>query len=163
VLYTIPFHGREGGLPSALVIANDGTLYCATYGTGTILGDAAGTIFQLAPPSSSGGDWTYGLIENFGYHLLNQPLLLRGGDLITGMQGGGPGPGPNAMVFAMTPPSNPGGAWDIKYLYLFTDDPIGFELSGNSFVMDGDGTIYGATAVNNYPEGWTGTVFRVAP
>ena len=67
------------------------------------------------------------------------------------------------MVFAMTPPSNPGGSWNIKYLYRFTDDPIGFQLSGNSLVVDGEGTIYGATAVNNNPEGSTGTVFRVVP
>jgi len=99
----------QGGFLNSLAVGRDGTLYGTTFGTTSVFGEAEATVFELTPPASSGGDWTYTMLENFGAgHVLDPPLILRGGRLfaaIVGLQD---------AVFALTPPSAAGNAWTLN-------------------------------------------------
>lgn len=151
----------QGGSPTSLAVASDGTLYGTTYGSGSVTGEAAATVFELTPPASSGGDWTYTMLENFGStHQLAQPLILQGGKLFDAMLGSQDGGGSDdGAVFAMTPPSS-GDAWTLNILYKFAAPPSGL-LSIGPQLMDGLGTIYGVTRI--YQSALSGTVYRVVP
>jgi uncharacterized repeat protein (TIGR03803 family) len=156
VIYSLAATG-QGGAPNSLAVIGDGTLYGTTYGS--CCGDAAATLFKLTPPASSGGDWTYTMLNNFGSaNQLDQPLILRRGKMFDAFVGS------EDAVFALTPPSVSEGAWTVNFLHNFADQAPGFSIVGGSQVMDAGGTIYGATKVYVY-EGPspTGTVYRIVP
>jgi hypothetical protein len=152
----------QGGVPNSLAVSSDGTLYGTTYGTGYCCGEAAATVFELTPPASPGGAWTYTMLENFGIsHTLAQPLILRGGRLFDAMRGWQKGVGWDAgEVFVLSPPSAAGNAWTLNFLHNFIGEPPE-EFSIGPQVMDRDGTIYGATQVFQDPP--SGTVYRIVP
>jgi hypothetical protein len=149
----------QGGYPNSLALGSDGTLYGTTYGS-TFFGEAAATVFELTPPASAGGEWTYTKLGNFGSaHQLDQPLILRGGRLYDAFVGSESG-----AVFVMTPPSASGDAWKLNFLHDFADQATGFSIVDGTQVMDADGTIYGATGVYAYGgPSPTGTVYRIVP
>jgi hypothetical protein len=160
VIYTLASQG-QGGSPTSLAVASDGTLYGTTFGSGDATGGTAATVFELTPPASSGSDWTYTMLENFGStHQLAQPLILQGGKLFDAMLGAeGGGGSEDGTVFAMTPPSS-GDAWTLNVLYQFAAPPSGL-LSIGPQLTDGLGTIYGVTRI--YGSALSGTVYRVVP
>jgi hypothetical protein len=156
VIYTLAAKG-QGGSPTSLAVASDGTLYGTTFGSGDATGGTAATVFELTPPAVSGADWSYTILENFGStHQLAQPLVFHGGNLYDAMLGSQDGGG---TVFAMTPPSS-GDAWTLNVLYQFAAPPSGL-LSIGPQLTDGLGTIYGATRI--YGSALSGTVYRVVP
>ena len=65
VFYSFGFETGDGGEPAANIIFDSaGSMYGTTLANGLCSG--CGTVFQLAPPTSSGGDWTGTILHSFG-------------------------------------------------------------------------------------------------
>jgi hypothetical protein len=152
--------GNDGATPNAVTLGPDGSLYGSSFGT-TLIGQyvgpkGIGTVFQLTPPSSPGGNWTKTILQQFGKGKLygpDSPLILLHGNIYgtsSAPKGG--------VVFELLPPGTPGGAWSTKYLHQFTND----QSPGDPFVVDQTGTIFGTTfATAGQPVG--GTIYMIAP
>jgi len=151
ILYTLT---RSDGLsPNSLVLASDGTLYGTTFGTSDFYGTGRAVVFQLKPPASPGGSWTYTVLHDFGQNYnLNSPLILRNGNLY-----GTAASATGGQVFELQPPATVGDAWTLVHLHQFT----GNQLPGGTFVMDKNGSIFGVTAARYFAPP-SGTVYRLA-
>lgn len=152
---------------TGLVLGKDGELYGTTT-DGSISGQNsnAGTVFELKPPSTAGGDWTYTVLYAFtglsdGGYPEASVTFGRDGRLYGTTSRGGPGGfGGNGVVFALTPPATPGGTWTEEVLYTFQGKPDGANPDG-PVILGSKGEIYGTT-----PAGGTdtdGTLFRLTP
>jgi hypothetical protein len=147
----------SGGNPVALTLASDGTLYGVTCGAGVNcsfiefgrLGE--GVAFQLTPPASGDGPWSYLVLANFGQRHLDSPLVERSGNLYGTYESPSGG-----AVFELAKPTAPGGAWTVKYLHRFTNGQVPF----GPLVMDENGVLYGTTG-SLFDVVQTGTVYRV--
>jgi hypothetical protein len=118
----------DGTEPRAgVVIGSGGVLYGTTF-TGGLL--AAGTVFSLTPPASSGGSWTETVLCNFGgsdHAALNpaSALVIGSGGALDGttQDGGSTSSSCGFMgcgtIFVLTPPGSAGGAWTESILHYF--------------------------------------------
>jgi len=139
----------DGSSPNSLTLGSDGILYGTTYGSNEAT-SGRGVVFQLTPPSSTGGNWTYTVLIDFQGAHLNSPLLLHNGKLYGTLAtpvGG--------WVFELEPPPTPGGSWTTIYLHHFTNS----QTPGGTLVLDKDGILYGATGGRG-PSA-SGTIYRV--
>jgi len=182
VLYSFS-GGTDGYAPQgALVFDQAGALYGAASMGGDLVActgatPGCGVIFQLAPPTSAGGAWTYSVIYTFtgasdGIGPLGNLVFGRDGALYGVTGGGGTGSCYSASsgcgtVFALTPPSSAGGAWTETQLYLFTDGSDGANPSP-SLVWDSRGVLYGAaTWGGSRRTSWCtfgcGTIYQLTP
>lgn len=151
-------NNRDGREPFAgLIMDNKGNLYGTTleggaYLAGTIFG--AGTVFELTPPTTSGGSWTESILHSFNGTDGSAPdagLVMdtdTNGNLLH-LYGTTLG-----LVFKLTPPSTSGGKWTESVLS---------SLNGTNarLLMDKVGNLYGGTqggGVNG-----DGTVFELSP
>jgi uncharacterized repeat protein (TIGR03803 family) len=134
----------DGGWPYAgLATGPDGVLYGTLY---------AGPAFQLTPPGSPGGTWTYAFLYNIGgdaYNLLNGP----DGVLYGSMASAGIG-----WVFDLVPPLINGGAWTYGSVYSFSGSEAG--LPSGPLLIGPDGTLFGSETLAS---GESGVVFELAP
>ena len=130
-LYSFGGPPSDGAGPSDGLIADpNGTLYGATTfgGSATACCDCpgpvpgCGAVFSLTPPSTPGGAWTENVLYSFsggsdgsepvGGLVLSQNGVLYGVTLLGGAAGYG-------VVYALTPPTAPGGAWVETTVYSF--------------------------------------------
>ena len=131
--------GSDGANPVGSLAIGEGGIF---YGATTTGGDpttkcgrnmpGCGTVFSLAPPAATGGEWTHAVLFEFnggnGYQPEAGVVVGAGGVLYGTTQGGGPG-GPTACygevgcgtVFSLTPPASTGGPWTEAVLTDFTD------------------------------------------
>jgi hypothetical protein len=159
--------GGDGAVPiTALVAGPNGVLYGSTNEGGKgarcvdntverayFVGGSSncGTVFELDPPATAGGDWTETVLYNFeGLRDGGFPnaLTYRNGKLYgTATFGGDPkncGGAGCGGVFELRPPAIPGGEWTEKVIYNFTSGSDGlFPEAGVTF--GADGTIFGTT------------------
>lgn len=168
VLYM--FQGTaDGDFPSGRMVEDEaGNLYGITLTDGVI---GSGVVFQLAPPSQSGGAWTETVIYRFGQNsgdgLSPSSGLLRDhqGNLYGVTQAGG-NPACNTegvgcgVVYRLSPPKRNGEPWTETNIYLFTGGSDGSSPRGE-LALDAAGNLYGATTTGflNDP----GTVFQLSP
>jgi len=148
------------------VIGNGGVLYSTTLKGGTYSG---GTVFSLTPPSAPGGSWTEAVLHSFSYFSSTDGTLPSGNLVIDksgalyGVTGDGGSTGCRSTgcgtVFALAPPSVPGGPWAETVLYNFTAAGDGFLPTG--LALGSDGVLYGVTAAGG-SLGY-GTVFSLKP
>jgi uncharacterized repeat protein (TIGR03803 family) len=141
---------------------------------GVLLGTTSvdSTVYELIPPASSGGAWTYHNVHIFtGYpsdgNIPDGGVVIgKDGVLYGTTQRGGnsycsglsPGCG---VVFSLTPPATPGGAWTEAVLHNFNNDGTDGFYPEAGVVVGLKGALYGTTfdgGTDNY-----GTVFSLTP
>jgi len=155
--------------PVGITLGPDGVLYGATVGTinGRNCSNGCGTVFQLSPPASPGGDWTETILYAFrgvahgdGSQPNSPPIVGKDGVLYgTTSVGGAIGSG---TVYELIPPSAPGESWTEVVLYSFTGGADG--LDPLSVTLGPDGNLYGTTALGGISQGGItnqGTVFQL--
>lgn len=159
------FMGPDGANPAAPLTVGPGG---ALYGTTTEGGSATcgcGAVFQLTPPSTTGGAWTESAIYSFtgtdGDGSTPQASVVVGenGALYGTTQYGGSAN--LGTVFMLTPPSVTGGAWTETVLHSFTGQNGDGATPLAALTLSSTGVLYGTTS-----EGGTagkGTAFAVAP
>jgi uncharacterized repeat protein (TIGR03803 family) len=172
-------------MPSGnLVFDSSGNLYGTTgaseFGLNCIVG--CGSVFQLAPPSVEGGQWTETELHGFGGYDGEGPnggLLLRKGGVLYGTTiAGGDGSGylcwqivsPDGCGadFEITPPVVAGGAWTESVIYSPNGPPDTLSPSGG-LVADAAGNLYGVSSMGGTGTctdeffNSCGTVFQLVP
>ena len=146
---------------SGLIWDAAGNLYGVTAYGGTgdcvLLGVPAGcgTVYELSPPQTKGGAWTYAVLYSFKS---GKDGYLPGGDLVFDTAGNlygatsfGGGRGTTCdpgyyqgcgTVFELSPPKTKGGKWIEKVLHRFAGGTDGAYPNGG-LVLDSNGAIYG--------------------
>ena len=134
------------------------------YGTNYYGGDqfcggvpACGTVYELAPPAAAGDAWTVTTVWAFlgppndgGFPLA--PVTVGPGGVLYGtthVGGSGTCLGENAggcgVVFQLTPPSAPGGAWTESVVYSFTGVGGDGAYPVSAVVLGPNEKLYGTT------------------
>jgi uncharacterized repeat protein (TIGR03803 family) len=156
------FLGEEDGdSPEANLVYNTST--GALYGT-TIAGGASGwgTVFELSPPTKTGGLWTKTTIHSFtggtdGANPVAGLLLSSAGVLYGTTELGGAKD--FGTVFSLTPPTPPSTTWTLTTLYAFTGENGDGANPESGLVMNKE-ALYGTTTFGG--SGY-GTVFSLTP
>lgn len=125
-----------------------------------------GSVFQLAPPSVSGGSWTATDLYDFGTNgglkdaidpsygvTVSRSGALYGSTYMGGASNLG-------AVFKLTPPATSGGAWTEAVLYSFKGGTDGKDALG-SVIIGKNGVLYGATQLGGSSD--DGTIYQVTP
>lgn len=183
------FNGTDGSGPSAeligpgapgpsLAFGSNGALYGATVYGGS--GNGGGTVFELAPPATSGGAWTETVLYSLpgGPNAPRAPIgrvfigpsgALYGTASLSAFPGGITGYPAGGTVFKLTPPATPGGSWtESTLLSLWPETPMGFRpqagvvsaggsLYGTTYDPEGCGVVYELSPPVAASEAWTGT------
>jgi uncharacterized repeat protein (TIGR03803 family) len=156
VLHSFTSGGKDGELPFAGLILDQGNLYGTTGGGGD---NNTGVVFQLM--QNLDGSWTENVLYAFtgspDGEVPTAPLIFdSSGNLYgTTSKGGVYGSG---TVFKLTPHS--GGAWTENVLYDFTGGDLGGTPNAG-VIFDAKGNLYGTTqfaGANN-----VGVVFKLKP
>ena len=174
--------------PDAGVVSVGGSLYGTTYYDTD--GEGCGRVYQLSPPTASGGAWTGTAIHSFGGGSGDgceslAPLTAGPGGVVYGTTVvGGPGTPCGAYVstgcgtvFELTPPATGGGAWTETVIYSFTGINGDGAYPTASVVLGENGVLYGTTGYGGSarsgspctfpygtpPENGCGTVFALTP
>jgi len=161
-LYTFQVSSStDGDFPmGTLVFDHAGNLYGTTQGGGT---SNQGTVFELSPPSASGGPWTETVLHSFagtdGWGPVAGLYIDGGGNLYgTTVYGGlhtnGCGSG-CGVAFKLLPSS--GGTWTEQLLHRFDAQDGANPYGGLTFYR---GNYFGTTASNTKT---AGTVFELTP
>jgi len=141
--------GTDGQGPGAVVLGANGVIYGTTGKGGTA---GYGTAFSLTPPAQPGGEWSYAIINNFqNREDPSGPLAIDSNGVIygTSQSNGTPDYG---VVYALYPPTSPGGAWTESVLYTFN----GTDAVGPTGVVVGSGGVLYGTAAS-------GVVYSLTP
>jgi hypothetical protein len=132
---------------AGLLMDKSGNLYGTTY-VGGVYGDinSGGTVFELTPPSTVGGDWTGSILWSFGngndgYFPVGGVIMDTGGNLY-GTTGLG-GAFTLGTTFELAAPSTSGGKWTESILWNFGNGADGSGPAG--LIMDTGGALYGTT------------------
>jgi hypothetical protein len=154
----------DAGFPQSGVIFDAaGNLYGVAAGGANGLG----AVFKLSPPSSEGGQWTESVLHSFAGGLTDGALVQHAGspdgELTEGVvfddsgnlygvtEYGGSGLQEFGycqygcgVVYELSPPATPGGAWTEKVLHAFKARQGAVYAVGTP-IFDGKGNLYGAT------------------
>src|SRR5208282_6683529 len=150
-----------GIYPAADLIMDKGNLYGTTLIGGA---NAYGAVFELTPPTTSGGSWTESTLLSFdgtdGLAPHASLIMDTGGNLYgTTEEGGANGDG---TVFELAPPSKSKGKWAESVLWSFDGRDGTWPYVG--LVMDAGGNLHG-TAFHGGASGapGNGTIFQLTP
>jgi len=136
----------DGDGPGAGLVADSaGNLYGTTSGGGSA-SCSCGTVFELSPPTTSGGAWTERTLYSFqggtadGARPVGTLIFDKDGNLYgTTTQGGTNNPG---TVFELSPPATAGGVWTETLLWIFNPNGVGGTTPA-SLAMDAEGDLFG--------------------
>jgi uncharacterized repeat protein (TIGR03803 family) len=168
VLFSFQFPSDGPDPVGGLALGGDGTLYGTTSSGGAF---EEGTIFQLAPPSSTGGIWAETVLYSFDIgtgdaESPNGVTLGPDGALYGTSMGDSrardctEGCG---TVFQLSPPAAPGGTWTETILHTFGGLAAGDGSQPNSrLVLGTNGALYGTT-YSGGGEANAGTIFEMVP
>ncbi|HXM44900.1 MAG TPA: choice-of-anchor tandem repeat GloVer-containing protein, partial [Bryobacteraceae bacterium] len=162
------------------VFGSSGVLYGTTLGGNGV----AGTIFQMAPPSTSGGPWALTVLHSFPYNSGDSQNFSPNGTVLIGPGGTlyATTQGPSlqlGLAIALAPPSASGGDWTEYQIYAFPGTPNaggpfagvvaeGGSLFGTTFTGGdegcgadfGCGTVYQLASGPTHGSAWTGSVLH---
>jgi uncharacterized repeat protein (TIGR03803 family) len=150
----------------SLVFDASGNLYGASGGgieIALLCGDSpCGNVFELQPPTTSGGAWTGKSIYNFGTSGANDGLgpsyvVFGPGGALYGTTSFG-GTLETGTFYKLTPPATSGGAWTEKILFSFPNN-TGIPYGG--LTAGGNGTFFGTAAFTG--TSGSGIVFQLIP
>ena len=155
----LSFDGTDGAMPfSSIVVDSAGDLFGTTSAGGT---HHYGTVFELAPPSSPGGNYAHAVIYEFtggadGRYPLAGVLISATGVIYGTTYGGGTGSG--GVAYMLTRPTTG---------ILYTESTIfAFDITNGAnpsdvLTPDARGNLYGTTG--GAAAGTAGTVFELTP
>jgi hypothetical protein len=140
--------GTDGRNPTSLVAGSDRVLY------GLASKKVGGLVFQLTPPATPGGAWTYATIADVAHGSWGPVSLApsSGGTLIGAINGD-----PDffaGSVFQLTPPTS-GGVWTYAELWNFNAGP---DRNPVNVVTGLDGALFGAL---NGGDSSNGSLFKL--
>ncbi len=112
ILHSFAGPPGDGSYPNG-VIAMNGALYGSTQNGGSANN---GTVFRLSPPPVAGGAWTETILFNFSPADVNNPVFTLAAGAAGVLYGAAYDDAASTCldcgaVFALAPPSSPGGAW----------------------------------------------------
>jgi uncharacterized repeat protein (TIGR03803 family) len=167
VLYSFKGSESDGAYPQGGLVSDpDGNLF----------GTTSSSVFELSPPSTSGGTWTFKQLHAFqcctpdGWNSQAGLVRDRHGNLYGTTEWGGffdtdyCGYLGCGTVFELRPPAQPGGAWIEHVLYRFKSNIGGYSdgfIPLSSLILDPQGNLYGNTYSGGSLGG--GTVFELSP
>jgi uncharacterized repeat protein (TIGR03803 family) len=157
------FSNQNGGwLPETGVVFDSiGALYGSTVLSSGPRTD--GTVFQLSPPSQTGGHWAGSTLFEFGGQdgddpNTSTPALDASGNLwITTQSGGTSNAG---TLVELAPPASPGQPWVKKLVYSFSNGWNG-GAPASGVTIGPDGTLYGTTSGGG--DNGSGIVYQYKP
>lgn len=158
--------GADGAVPATSLIADkSGSLYGTTTNVGgvTSCNVHCGSIFELSPPPSKRGRWTFTILYDFtggkdgGLPEGNLMFGPNGSLYGTANVGGKYGKFGGGVLFQLKPTKS---HWAEKVLHDFGHDRDGRNPHGG-LVADGKGNLYGTTA--NGGSYFAGTVYELSP
>jgi len=160
----------DGALPHGPLTPGPGGVFYGSTGEGGAgsacvtdhVSRGCGAIFQLTPPATPGGAWTETILYSFtgasgdGAKPQGSMVLAANGSLYgTTVDGGGAGEG---VVFELSPPTVPGGAWTETVQHRFS----GADGSTPNGLTHGPGGVLYGTTQGGGTHG-AGTVFSITP
>jgi hypothetical protein len=174
--------GASGAQPLAGVVGAGGALFGTTYSAGDVYCSvfSCGLVFELTPPATHGGGWTFTVIYTFtgppdGGFPAAVLTVGPGGVLYGTTAYGGPGACSSdggvyqgcGTVFQLTPPAQAGGTWTESIIHGFIGNNGDGAYPTASLTLGKNGVIYGTTQnggsdTSPCPSG-CGTVFKLAP
>jgi uncharacterized repeat protein (TIGR03803 family) len=161
---------EDGNGPMApLTVGAGGVLYGTTLdgGTGVLceyppfLDSGCGTVFQLTPPTTPGGQWTETVLHNFspqdgdGVFPYSAVILGENGVLYGTTAYGGSGGSTSCsfygatgcgIVFQLAPPTTPGGTWTETILHSFTSQDGDGAVPMAGLALSSGNKLYGTTS-----------------
>ncbi len=155
--------GAAGEVPRAgMIYGRDGNLYGTTAG----FASSQGSVFQLIPPTTKAGAFTYNVLYDFsglGFDG-NGPWAPVSMDAHGNLYGTtlGVGLSSNGEIFKLAPPASPGGQWTETVPYYFNGGTDGQFPYSNVVILGKDlfGTTYGAAGQSGF---YPGTVWEYQP
>jgi len=159
ILFQLATDGSQGTYPSGKVTFDGvGNLYATTAGGGS---RNSGVVFQLEPPPTGHGSWTYRLIWDFATDDGGSPgrdLGFHSGALYgTSFEGGANGHG---YVFQLVPKP---GVWTQNVLYSFGASASDASFPEGRLIFDDAGNLYGTTPSGGSGACSCGTVYELSP
>jgi len=163
-----PFSGANGAMPIGELVADGaGNLYGTTFQGGSCdLLQGCGVVFEFTPPQTPGGQWMEATIYTFkgapdgsgpnGGLVIDKANNLYGTTQLGGNQGAG-------TAFALSPLSQPGGAWTETIIHSFDDSPTDGQSPLAGLVSDAAGNLYGTTVSSGSGTPQLGTAFELSP
>jgi hypothetical protein len=176
------FDCPDGGIPNGLTIDSSGNLYGTTEGGGLLKTNGqclngCGVAYELSPPSSPGGAWTYTLLYDFCSDEQNfscddgavpqGSLTLDASGNLYGTADDGPNGAGAGVVFELSPGSD---GWTESVLYNFCSLPFAFygcedgNSPQNGVTFDASGNLYSTTSSGGSATRATGgAIFKLSP
>lgn len=149
ILYNFgAFQGDASGPSASLIFDSAGNLYGTTVAGGNVF-PGRGAVFELSPPSQSGGAWTetilhsFGSIQNDGLNPMAAVTVTPSGALLGTASAGGLKN--NGTVFALSPPSSTDGSWQYSVPIRFSGGLNGWQPESRITLLPGKNPLLYAT------------------
>jgi uncharacterized repeat protein (TIGR03803 family) len=154
ILYSFDSSAGAANPSGSLVLTKNGKIYGATSGQNSAV------VFELAPPTQSGGSWTESIVYKFygSVQTSVSSLIFDGKGRLYGTTNNG-GRYQSGSVFALSPQP---GLWKEQDVYSFRSNNGGLVLPGG-LVLGPAGVLYGITSDGGTNGSSLGTVFSLTP
>jgi uncharacterized repeat protein (TIGR03803 family) len=162
ILYNFQGGSNGCGALGTLVSDSKGNIYGPAAAGGALpKGTDTGGIFEISPPTVTGGPWTEAFTQSLGGGTypagalaINKQGILYGTCVFNGIVG-------PPTIFQLIPPAVSGGAWIGTTIYTFQGSTDGNAPGG--LTVDGKGNLYGVTQNGGTVSYGLGTIYQLSP